>query len=183
MKNAQDALSLAQQGYDAAKKALDESGRNIADLIAAKQAALRDLARYTAEYQQAKSDLGAADWQLSQATAALNVAKAAKEAADQTSAAVVANGVPLASTSTDSTYTASSSTCSNNGKIGFAGVGTVTSTDGKTKCTLSTGQNVVVPPCADGSSNLVIGAIITIQGVVSPSKNLVEAHSIKKAKW
>jgi len=56
--------------------------------------------------------LGAAQWNLSQAIAALNVANAAKDAADRTTALVIANGVPNALNTVD--YTAVFSTCLNN---------------------------------------------------------------------
>jgi len=56
--------------------------------------------------------LGAAQWNLSQAIAALNVANAAKDAADRTTALVIANGAPQATEKVD--VVASFSSCDNN---------------------------------------------------------------------
>jgi hypothetical protein len=56
--------------------------------------------------------LGAAQWNLSQAIAALNVANAAKDAADRTTALVIANGAPQSLEKVD--FVATFSSCDNN---------------------------------------------------------------------
>lgn len=53
---------------------------------------MKVLQNATAANQDATNALGAAEWNLNQAVAALNVANAAKDAADRTSALIIANG-------------------------------------------------------------------------------------------
>lgn len=60
----------------------------------AHQASLKVVKQSTIPSQENTITLGAAEWNLSQAIGALNVAQAAKEAADKTSALIIANGIP-----------------------------------------------------------------------------------------
>ena len=87
-------MSLAQQAYDIAEHQLKEATIQLASAEAARQAALKVLQDASSADQKATSDLGAAEWNLNQAVAALNVANAAKDAADRTTALVIANGAP-----------------------------------------------------------------------------------------
>jgi septal ring factor EnvC (AmiA/AmiB activator) len=91
-------LTLAKQAYTQASKELDEANNALAKAQAARQAALKVLQDATTENQKTTSALGSAEWDLNQAIAALNVANAAKDAADRTSALVIANGSPQAGT-------------------------------------------------------------------------------------
>jgi hypothetical protein len=94
-------LSLAQQAYDIAEHQLKEATIQLASAEAARQASLKVLQDASSANQKATSDLGAAEWNLNQAVATLNVANAAKDAADRTTALVIANGAPQSESKVD----------------------------------------------------------------------------------
>jgi len=71
---------------------LDAAIKSLALADAKRQRCLADLAHARFTLQQAKNDLGAAEWDLEKAFAALYQAQARKEAADRTSALALAQG-------------------------------------------------------------------------------------------
>ena len=71
-------LELAKQAHAQAKAQLEIAQAQLASAYTARQAALKVLQESSASHEAAASALGAAEWNLAQATAALNVANSAK---------------------------------------------------------------------------------------------------------
>jgi len=140
-------LSLAQQGYDQADKQLKEATITLANAEAARQAALKVLQDATSANQKATTDLGAAEWNLNQAVAALNVANSAKDAADRTSALVIANGAPQATTTVDNT--ASFDKCLSTDLPRYSGSVKVSKVYGD-RAILVTGNTILFGDCTKG---------------------------------
>lgn len=132
----------------------------------------------TAANQKATSDLGAAEWNLNQAIAALNVANAAKDAADRTSALVIANGVPQSTPKVD--VNATFTTCSNADLPRYAGSVKVSKvyTD---RALLVTGNTILWGGCSQGANQIAEGATITISGAINPTSKCIEVYSAKTA--
>ena len=176
---AKNDLSLAQQAYDQADHQLKEATIQLASAEAARQAALRVLQDATAANQKATTNLGAAQWNLNQAIAALNVANAAKDAADRTSALVIANGAPQSSVKVDSS--ASFSNCKSTDLPRYSGSVKVTEvyTD---RAILATGNTILFGSCTKGAEVILKGVTINISGVINPSTKCIEVHSASEAK-
>ncbi len=139
---------------------------------------MKVLADATAANQRTTSELGAAEWNLNQAIAALNVANAAKDAADRTSALVIANGVPQTTHKVD--VVAKFTTCSNIDLPRYAGSVKVAKVYGD-RALLVTGNTILWGGCSQGTKVIAEGATITISGAINPSSKCIEVYSAKIA--
>ncbi len=175
---AKNDLSLATQAWNQAEDQLKEATIQLASAEAARQAALKVLSDATAANQKTTSALGAAEWNLSQAIAALNVANAAKDAADRTSALVIANGVPQTTPKVD--VVAKFSTCANTDLPRYAGSVKVARVYGD-RALLVTGNTILWGGCSQGSKVIAEGATITISGAINPSTRCIEVYTAKAA--
>lgn len=176
--NAKNDLSLASQAWDQAEYELKQATIQLANAVAARQAALKVLQDATSANQKAITSLGAAEWNLNQAVAALNVANAAKDAADRTSALVIANGVPQARTSVDVKATFSS--CSNTSLPRYSGSVKVVKVYSD-RALLITGNTILFGSCTVGKAAIVVGSTITIQGSINPLSKCIEVYRASTA--
>ncbi len=179
MTKANNDLSLAQQAYDQANHQLKEATIQLANAEAARQAALKVLQDASAANQKATSNLGAASWNLQQAVAALNVANAAKDAADRTSALVIANGSPQNSFKVDSKSTFRN--CVSNDLPRYCGSVKVAEVYSD-RAILVTGNTILFGGCTKGREYIVKGTTINIVGVINPVNKCIEAHETTPAK-
>lgn len=154
-------------------------------------------AKYALE--QAKNDLGAAEWDLEKALASLYQAQARKEASDRASALALAEGATnldgsknafksLGGWEMDNSYSgdfivqaaADFGECNGSTHPRFAGSAKIIDIkDGM--ATLSTGHKITFGKCTTGLSNLKPGAEIVVDGVVNVNKKIIQAYSIKEA--
>ena len=162
---AKNDLSLASQAWEQADHELKEATIQLANAEAARQAALKVLQDATAANQKAVIALGAAEWNLNQAVAALNVANAAKDAADRTSALVIANGVPQARKKVDIKATFSS--CTNVVLPRYSGSVRIVKVY-EDRALLVTGNTILFGGCTTGRAAIVEGATISISGAINP---------------
>ena len=137
---------------------------------AARQAALAVLQAAIEANQRASTILGAAQWNLSQAIAALNVANAAKDAADRTTALVIANGAPQAVDKVD--YEATFSTCDNSELPRYSGTVKIVSTHGD-RAVIATGNTILIGGCTQGKERLVSGSTVTIVGAINTKSRCI----------
>jgi hypothetical protein len=175
---AKNDLSLASKAWNQADDQLKEATLQLASAEAARQAALKVLADATAENQRTTSELGAAEWNLNQAIAALNVANAAKDAADRTSALVIANGVPQTTPKVD--VVAKFTTCYNTVLPRYAGSVKVDKVYGD-RALLATGNTILWGSCSQGAQAITAGSTITISGAINPSSKCIEVYNAKIA--
>jgi len=175
---AKNDLSLASQAWNQAQDQLKEATIQLASAEAARQAALKVLSDTTAANQRTTAVLGAAQWNLNQAIAALNVANAAKDAADRTSALVIANGVPQNTPKID--VIAKFTTCSNFDLPRYAGSVKVLKVYGD-RALLVTGNTILWSSCSQGAKVIAEGVTITISGAINPSSKCIEVYSAKAA--
>jgi len=175
---AKNDLSLATQAWNQANDQLKEATIQLAQAEAARQAALKVLSDATAANQKTISDLGAAQWNLNQAIAALNVANAAKDAADRTSALVIANGVPQTSPKVD--VTAKFTTCANTDLPRYAGAVKILKvyTD---RALLSSGNTIIWGGCSQGAKAIAEGVTIIISGAINPTSKCIEVYNATPA--
>ena len=141
---AKNDLTLATQGFAQASALLKVAVAQLLNAEAARQASLGVLHNAIEANQRASTILGAAQWNLSQAIAALNVANAAKDAADRTTALVIANGVPSATQKVDIVATFSS--CENNELPRYSGTVKIVQTYGD-RAVIATGNTILVGGC------------------------------------
>jgi hypothetical protein len=167
-------LSLAQQAYDQANHQLKEATVQLASAEAARQAALRVLQDASTANQRATSNLGAAQWNLNQAVAALNVANAAKDAADRTSALVIANGSPQTAVKVDAS--ARFGNCANSDLPRYSGSVRIVEVFGD-RALLATGNTILYGACTQGRHLILRGATLSISGVINPSTKAIEVHT------
>ena len=175
---AKNDLSLASKAWNQADDQLKEATLQLASAEAARQAALKVLADATAENQRTTSELGAAEWNLNQAIAALNVANAAKDAADRTSALVIANGIPQTTPKVD--VFAKFTTCYNTVLPRYAGSVKVDKVYGD-RALLATGNTILWGSCSQGAQVITAGSTITISGAINPSSKCIEVYNAKIA--
>jgi len=175
---AKNDLSLASQAWEQAEHELKEATILLANAEAARQAALKVLQAATAANQKALTALGAAEWNLNQAVAALNVANAAKDAADRTSALVIANGVPQARKSVD--VKAKFSVCTNTHLPRYSGSVKVVKVYGD-RALLVTGNTILFGGCTVGRNYIVAGSTINIWGAINPLNKCIEVYKCKSA--
>lgn len=150
--------------------------------------------------EQAKNDLGAAEWDLEKALATLYQAQARKEAADRASALALAEGA----TNIDGTRTSFRSLggwekdTSNTGNYiietakDFGSCNSASSYPrfaGSAKiveiasgiATLSTGQQITFGDCTTGLTNIRPGAEIVVDGVVNVDRKTIQIYNVKPA--
>jgi hypothetical protein len=150
--------------------------------------------------EQAKNDLGAAEWDLEKALATLYQAQARKEAADRASALALAEGA----TNIDGTRTSFRSLggwekdTSNTGNYiietakdfgscnsassypRFAGSAKIVEIASGV-ATLSTGQQITFGDCTSGLTNIRPGAEIVVDGVVNVDRKTIQIYNVKPA--
>ena len=175
---AKNDLSLASQAWEQAEHELKQATIQLANAEAARQAALKVLQDATAANQKALTALGAAEWNLNQAVAALNVANAAKDAADRTSALVIANGVPQ--TRQKVNVKAKFSSCKNVHLPRYSGSVKVVKVY-EDRALLSTGNTILYGGCTIGRPFIVPGAYINIQGAINPLSKCIEVYKCQSA--
>jgi hypothetical protein len=115
---------------------------------------------------------------LNQAVAALNVANAAKDAADRTSALVIANGVPQASAKVDPT--AAFDNCASLDLPRYSGSVKVQQVYAD-RAILVTGNTILFGACTQGKSAIVVGSTINIDGAINPSSKCIEVYTVSPA--
>lgn len=172
-------LSLAKQAYEQADHQLKEATIQLAAAEAARQAALKVLQDASAANQKATSNLGAAEWNLNQAVAALNVANAAKDAADRTSALVIANGSPQTAVKVDAT--AVFGNCASHDLPRYSGSVKVVEVYGD-RAVLATGNTILFGACTVGRTVIIKGSTISIAGAINPSNKCIEVYTASAAK-
>ena len=173
---ARNDLALAQQSYDIAVKQLNAARAQRDAAFAAHQASLKVLRSATAGHQEATTALGAAEWNLSQATNALNVANAAKEAADRTTALIIANGQARQAPKVN--VVAVFNQCRVIHLPVFVGsvrIGRVFAD----RALLTTGNTILFGSCTQGVNLVVEGATVTIRGAVNAESNSIEVVEVK----
>ena len=122
--------------------------------------------------------MGAAEWNLNQAVAALNVANAAKDAADRTSALVIANGVPQARNKVD--VKARFSTCKNVDLPRYSGSVKVVKVY-EDRALLVTGNTILFGGCTVGRNFIIPGRTINIWGAINPLSKCIEVYKCQSA--
>lgn len=150
----------------------------MASAEAVRQAALKVLQDATFNNQKATSDLGAAEWNLNQAVASLNVANAAKDAADRTSALVIANGSPQVTAKVDAT--ANFDNCADNGLPLYSGSVQVQQVFAD-RALLVTGNTILFGACTQGREYIVQGSTINIDGAINPASKCIEVYQASTA--
>lgn len=175
---AKNDLILASQAWDQADKELKQATIQLANAEAARQAALKVLQDATAANQKAVTALGAAEWNLNQAVAALNVANAAKDAADRTSALVIANGVPQARNQVD--VKAVFSSCQNIDLPRYSGSVRIVKVY-EDRALLVTGNTILFGGCTAGRQIIKEGATISIWGAINPLSKCIEVYKAETA--
>ena len=175
---AKNDLSLASQAWEQAEHELKEATIQLANAEAARQAALKVLQDATAANQKALTALGAAEWNLNQAVAALNVANAAKDAADRTSALVIANGVPQARNKVD--IKAKFSSCKNIDLPRYSGSVRVVKVY-EDRALLVTGNTILFGDCTVGRKYITVGSTINIWGAINPLSKCIEVYKCESA--
>ena len=175
---ARDELALAKQAYAQAERQLEIAKVQLAKAFSARQAALEVLQHSSADHEKAASALGAAEWNLAQATAALNVANAAKEAADRTSALVIANGVAKAP---EINLVAEFNYCRVVNFPSFLGAIQVVRAYAD-RALLATGNTILFGSCTEGHHLIREGVTLTIKGVVNPDNDTIEVSHVEEAK-
>lgn len=173
-------LTLAKQAYAIATEELKEAIVALANAEAKRQAALAVLQNATSVNQQATTILGSAEWDLNQAIAALNVAQAAKEAADRTSAMVLANGTPLKTTIVSAV---AFSGCKVNDLPKYGGSARVIQVVGNDRALLSTGNTILFGDCTVGRTLIAVGKTITINGFINVNNKCIEVYSAIESKY
>jgi hypothetical protein len=176
---AQNDLSLAQQAYDQANHQLKEATIQLASAEAARQAALKVLQDASAANQRATSNLGAAEWNLHQAVAALNVANAAKDAADRTSALVIANGSPQNTIRVDSKSIFGN--CASQDLPRYSGSVKVSEVYSD-RAVLVTGNTILFGACTRGREIILKGTTVNIEGAINPKSKCIEAYTVTAAR-
>lgn len=124
--------------------------------------------------------LGAAEWNLNQAVAALNVANAAKDAADRTSALVIANGVPQSRNQVDVKATFSS--CQNIDLPRYSGSVRIVRVY-EDRALLVTGNTILFGSCTTGRHIIKEGATISIWGAINPLSKCIEVYKAQIASF
>jgi hypothetical protein len=137
------------------------------------------LADATSTNQKATSDLGAAEWNLNQAVASLNVANAAKDAADRTSALVIANGSPQTTTKVDATATFDN--CNSADLPRYSGSVKVQAVYAD-RAVLVTGNTILFGACTQGKEVIVQGSTVNIDGAINPTSKCIEVYTASAAK-
>lgn len=132
----------------------------------------------SAANQKATSNLGAAEWNLNQAVAALNVANAAKDAADRTSALVIANGSPQNNIKVD--VKAVFENCQSQDLPRYSGSVKISEVYSD-RAVLVTGNTILFGPCTKGRDIIVKGVTVNINGAINPKNKCIEAYSISPA--
>jgi multidrug efflux pump subunit AcrA (membrane-fusion protein) len=153
-------LSLAQQAYDQASHQLKEATIQLANAEAARQAALKVLQDANAANQKA-------------------TANAAKDAADRTSALVIANGSPQSSIKVDSK--SSFRNCVSFDLPKYSGSVKVVEVYSD-RAVLVTGNTILFGGCTKGREFIRKDATINIIGVINPVNKCIEAHETTPAK-
>ena len=132
----------------------------------------------TSSHQKATTALGAAEWNLNQAVAALNVANAAKEAADRTSALIIANGAPQSAPAIN--FDAVFGMCRATDLPRYAGSVRVMKIYGD-RALLATGNTILFGDCTVGRNYILEGATVSINGVINPASKCIEVYKVGKA--
>lgn len=111
--------------------------------------------------------------------AALNVANAAKEAADRTSALVIANGVPQSRNTVD--VKAIFSDCANVDLPRYSGSVKIGKVYGD-RALLVTGNTILFGACTQGRSIIAEGATVSILGAINPLSKCIEVYRVVPAR-
>lgn len=124
--------------------------------------------------------MGAAEWNLNQAVASLNVANAAKDAADRTSALVIANGVPQSRNAVD--VKAVFSSCQNIDLPRYSGSVRIVKVY-EDRALLTTGNTILYGSCTHGRQVIKVGSTISIWGAINPLNKCIEVYRAETASF